>query len=48
MEAFPPSKYNLAEVTITMIENFLYGLATEKGFKLIEAYKQNSISNHAK
>ncbi|MEO0001582.1 MAG: hypothetical protein RL766_1628 [Bacteroidota bacterium] len=48
MDIFPTSRYNLAEVSIAIIENFLYGLATEKGFKLIEAYKQNSISNHAK
>ena len=39
MEAFPPAKYNVAEVTITMIETFLYGLATASGFKLIEQYK---------
>jgi hypothetical protein len=48
MDIFPTSRYNLAEVSIAIIENFLYGLATENGFKLIEAYKQNSISNHAK
>jgi AcrR family transcriptional regulator len=47
MDIFPTSRYNLAEVSIAIIENFLYGLATEKGFKLIEAYKQKSISNHA-
>jgi AcrR family transcriptional regulator len=47
MEAFPPAKYNVAEVTITMIENFLYGLATESGFKLIEQYKAKKNTIHA-
>lgn len=47
MEAFPPAKYNAAEVTVTMIENFLYGLATEAGFKRIEQYKAKKNSIHA-
>ncbi|MEY3577024.1 MAG: hypothetical protein RL394_607 [Bacteroidota bacterium] len=47
MEAFPPAKYNVAEVTITLIENFLYGLATESGFKLIEQYKAKKNTIHA-
>ena len=42
MDIFPTARYNLAEVSIAIIENFLYGLATEKGFKLIEEYKQKS------
>lgn len=40
MEAFPPAEYNSAEVTIVMIENFLYGVSTEKGYQLIETYKK--------
>lgn len=47
MEAFPPAKYNVAEVTVTMIENFLYGLATEAGFKRIEQYKSKKKTIHA-
>jgi hypothetical protein len=47
MEAFPPAKYNVAEVTIIMIENFLYGLATASGFKLIEQYKAKKNTIHA-
>lgn len=39
MEVFPPSSFNVASVTVTIIENFLYGVSTEKGFKQIEAYK---------
>lgn len=40
MEAFPPRKYNLADVTIQIIELYLFGLATIKGHKLILKYKQ--------
>jgi hypothetical protein len=39
MEAYPPMQYNLMEVSNAMIENFLYGLATESGYQLIEKYK---------
>ena len=42
VEVFPTNRYNLVEVSIAIIENFLYGLATEKGFALIEKYKNNS------
>ena len=40
MEAFPPEKYHAAEVTLIMIEHFLYGVSTETGFKKIEEYKK--------
>ena len=40
MEAFPSDKFNVTEVSLVVIENFLYGLATEKGFNMIESYKQ--------
>ncbi|HYM93278.1 MAG TPA: TetR/AcrR family transcriptional regulator [Chitinophagaceae bacterium] len=40
MDIFPPRKYNLAEVTVEIIEHYLYGLATLKGHKLILKYKQ--------
>jgi hypothetical protein len=39
MDAFPAAKYNVTEVSLVIIENFLYGLATEKGFNMIESYK---------
>lgn len=45
MEAFPPMEYNLIDVSNAMIENFLYGLATEKGYHLIEQYKLERIKN---
>ena len=40
MEVFPPAQFNLNEISNAMTENFLYGLATEKGFEVIESYKQ--------
>lgn len=40
MDAFPADKYNVTEVSLVIIENFLYGLATEKGFNMIESYKK--------
>ena len=39
---FPPKKYNLVEVTQEIIEHYLYGLATLKGYKLILKYKEQS------
>ena len=47
MSVFPPRKYNLAEVTLEIIEHYLYGLATLKGHKLILKYKQDrKLSTH--
>lgn len=45
MEAYPPMQYNLIDVSNAMIENFLYGLSTEQGYKLIEKYKKERKSN---
>ena len=39
-EVFPPSKFNLATLQQEIIEHFLYGVATLKGYKLILKYKQ--------
>jgi AcrR family transcriptional regulator len=44
MDIFPLRKYNLAEVTLEIIEHYLYGLATLKGHKLILKYKQEKKS----
>lgn len=46
MEAFPPEKFNVTEVSLVIIENFLYGLATEKGFNMIESYKNKRKENN--
>jgi AcrR family transcriptional regulator len=40
VSVFPPGKYNLAEISAIIIEHFIYGLATVKGHKLIQKYKQ--------
>jgi TetR/AcrR family transcriptional regulator, cholesterol catabolism regulator len=45
MDVFPPRKYSLAEVTREIIEHYLYGLSTLKGYKLILKYKQEKKSN---
>lgn len=44
INVFPPRKYNLADVTLEIIEHYLYGLATLKGHKLILKYKQDKKS----
>lgn len=37
---FPSSQYNLIDIAVPITENFLYGIATLKGHKLITKYKQ--------
>jgi len=44
-EIFPPSKFNMVTLQQEIIEHFLYGVATLKGYKLILKYKQQRI-NH--
>ncbi len=39
-EVFPASKYNLVKISHQIMEHFLYGIASEKGFQLINKYKQ--------
>lgn len=39
-ELFPSSKFNLVKIHQEILEHFLYGLATLKGYKLILKYKQ--------
>jgi TetR/AcrR family transcriptional regulator, cholesterol catabolism regulator len=40
MEVFPQTKYSIVEVTMTIIENFMFGVVTTKGYELIMQYKQ--------
>ena len=42
-EIFPYGKYNLVDVERQFLENFIYGIATLKGHKLIDKYKQQRI-----
>ncbi|MFT3845799.1 MAG: TetR/AcrR family transcriptional regulator [Lacibacter sp.] len=43
MAAASPSKFNPIEVTREIMEHFLYGLATLKGYKLITKYKEEQL-----
>jgi AcrR family transcriptional regulator len=45
-DLFPLSKHNLAEVITEITDNFLYGLVTPKGQKLVLKYKQQRQKNH--
>jgi TetR/AcrR family transcriptional regulator, cholesterol catabolism regulator len=38
-DTFPPEEFNIAEVQIALIELFLHGICTLKGYQLIEQYK---------
>jgi TetR/AcrR family transcriptional regulator, cholesterol catabolism regulator len=44
LEAFPPAEYNVANVTREILIHFVYGIATEKGYKLIREYLTSSQS----
>lgn len=41
-EIFPPDKFKIIDVQLAMLEHFLYGICTLKGYKLINKYKQIS------
>ena len=43
-DLFPYSKFNLAKLQQEILEHFLYGLATLKGYKLILKYKQQRLN----
>jgi AcrR family transcriptional regulator len=43
-ELFPVSKFNLVKLHQEILEHFLYGLATLKGYKLILKYKQQRLN----
>lgn len=43
-ELFPASKFNMVKLQQEILEHFLYGLATLKGYKLILKYKQQRIN----
>lgn len=42
--AFPSSKYNIAEIEKVQLELFVYGLCTSEGQKQIRKYKQKRIN----
>lgn len=39
-DAFPPDKYNLAEVHVHLLDHFLHGVCTLKGHKILNKYKE--------
>ena len=39
-EYFPEDKFTLVEVHEQLFEHFTYGILSEKGFRLLETYKQ--------
>lgn len=39
-QAFPPDKYKIVDVQITMLDHFLHGICTLKGHKLLNKYKE--------
>jgi len=43
-ELFPTSKFNFVKLQQEILEHFLYGLATLKGYKLILKYKQQRLN----
>lgn len=45
LKLFPPSDYNLAEVSLVTLEHFLYGLATLEGHQQIAQYKKELSAN---
>ena len=45
VSVFSPGKYNLASTSGLIIENFIYGLATIKGHKLIQKYNEQRQKN---
>ena len=44
-DAFPKGKYSLSFLEQELTEHFLYGMATAKGQKLIQKYKQERTKN---
>ncbi len=45
MMLFAPGKYNLGMISEIILENFTYGLATIKGYKLIQKYNDQRKKN---
>ena len=42
---FPPGKYHVTETTSMILELFIYGVATLKGHKMIQKYKEQRQKN---
>jgi len=44
-QLYPYSKFDIGKVTLQIIENFVYGVMSIEGFKLMEKYKQQFATN---
>ena len=42
---FPPDSFKVSDVQLALIDHFVHGIVTLKGFKLIEKYKKLSKNN---
>lgn len=45
VQLFPPGKYNLAHTSNLILEHFIYGVSTLKGYKLIQKYNEQRSKN---
>lgn len=45
-EVFPVSAFEMSRVQWVLLENFLFGVASPQGYKLIEQYKQQQVSQN--
>lgn len=43
VDLYPPGKYSLADLSKEIIEHYVYGLASQKGYKLIVKYKEERL-----
>jgi AcrR family transcriptional regulator len=43
---YAPEKFRITDVQLALIDHFLHGIITIKGFKLIDRYKRNQKKNH--
>jgi hypothetical protein len=43
---FADNRFSLLEIEVQVLMNFLYGLVTAKGYKLIEKYKQRTLKEN--
>ena len=39
-DIYPPSRYELKEVQLAMIDHFLYGICNVKGYRMVEKFKK--------
>ncbi len=45
IDIFPKNLFEMSQVQVELMQHFMYGITTPKGYKLIQAYKQKHFSN---